>query len=159
RLGHDVLRSVVRPRRGRGRDVLRSVVRPKRGLGDDWGDVLCAAHDDAGERYERDRGPELHAILPPPSANRLSPPVGTTFRAPRHDSSMFPLWRRRCAPSNPYPTWTLRFEADVTSLEAKIDTSAEDLDIFGKGGQPCRPRRSAPTACTHCLSREADALE
>jgi len=96
----------------------------------------------------------FHPHLQPPSLA-----VATTFRDPRHDSSMFPLWRRRCAPSNPYPTWTLRFEADVTSLEAKIDTSAEDLDIFGKGGQPCRPRRSAPTACTHCLSREADALE
>ena len=98
----------------------------------------------------------FHPHLQPPSlavATRLTP---SATHVTTHRCS---LCGGGVAPSNPYPTWTLRFEADVTSLEVKIDTSAENLDVFGKGGQPCRPRRSAPTACTHCLSREADALE
>ena len=97
----------------------------------------------------------FHPHLQPPSlavATRLTPSAThvTTHRCSLCGGGAVP--RRNL-------TWTLRFEADVTSLEAKIDTSAEDLDIFGKGGQPCRPRRSAPTACTHCLSREADSIE
>src|SRR5262252_8359477 len=77
---------------------MRSVVWPKGGLRDDWRDVLLAAHDDAGERYERDREPQLHAVLPPPFATGFSRGNKQTdpFRDPRHDSSMFPLWQTRC---------------------------------------------------------------
>ena len=76
----------------------------------------------------------FHPHLQPPSlavATRLTP---SATHVTTHRCS---LCGGGVAPSNPYPTWTLRFEADVTSLEVKIDTSAENLDVFGKGGQPC----------------------
>src|SRR5262249_30878452 len=59
-----------------------------------------------------------------------------------------------------------RFEAEVTSMEAKIDTAAQDLDAFRQGG----PAMQTPTAITDArrvrkvrmhalLVTRADALE
>jgi len=52
-----------------------------------------------------------------------------------------------------------RFEAEVTSMEAKIDTATQDLDAFSQGG----PAMQAPTAITDrmhaLLVTRADALD
>src|SRR5262245_58322743 len=83
----------------------------------------------------------FHPHLQPPSLA-----VATTFRDPRHDSSMFPLWRRRCAPSNPYPTWTPRFRSGCD------EPGSEDRHI-GRGSGRLRQRRPAVQAPTVSTDR------
>jgi len=68
--------------------------------------------------------------------------------------------RRDPDPLAQYPSHGLqRFEAVVTSMEAKIDTAAQDLDAYGQGG----PAMQTPTAITDrmhaLLVTRADALE